>query len=586
MCTGQLLRTTVQGLALLASSGLAGCSGLIGDAPAGPLASRPPARPQPTAQPTPSPSASPTPSPTPSTNPAPELNAAQARLRRLDPDQLAATARDLLDLRDEDVSPLRIPLDEGTVPSLLTVDRLDAAATAVTALGAHHSFAPCAITGAGSPECAEAFITAFGGRAFRRPLTAEESAWLRGVYQGARAQFSFAESIDVLARVILASPQFLYVLEEGVEEAGLPSGLLRLTPWELASRLSYFLWDTMPDDALLSAAAGDRLKTSAEVLAQVDRMLADPRARAKFIRFTSKLMELNGTARHVSIEEAVKDPTRFPLDSPALRQAMRQEIESFVGKIWDEGGSLEALFTSRDAYVNGPLAQLYGVSGGPTRADEWAWVSLPASQRAGVATRAAFLFVYATPEIPSPIRLGAAIWRDFLCYTFPPPPPEAMDVRIVPGEQGGRVLSIRQAVEAKTSGGNCVGCHAKMNPAGFTFGHYDALGQWQDEERGVTPTGANYTASIDSTGELVGSDVTGVVPDALALSAKLASSRQVKSCFATRTWGAAFGRPPQAGEESSVRYVQDKLAATGSIKDAIRAVVDSPGFRHLRKGTP
>lgn len=589
MCTGQLLRTTVRSLALLAAGGLYGCSGLIGDAPTGPIASLPPGKvPSPTGQPSPSPSSSPTPSPTPtpSMDPAPEVNAAASRLRRLDPDQLAASARDLLSLRDEDVVALRIPLDEGTVPSLLTVDRLDAAATTVTALGAHRSFAPCPIEGNGSPECAAAFITAFGGRAFRRPLSTEETAWLSGIYQGARAEFTFSESIDVLARVILESPQFLYVVEEGVAEADLPTGLLRLTPWELASRLSYFLWDTMPDDALLSAAAEDKLKTSAEILVQVDRMLADPRARAKFIRFTSKLMELNGTARHVSIEEAVKDPTRFPLDSPALRQAMRQEIESFVGKVWDSGGSIEALFTSKEAYVNGPLAELYGVSGGPTRADDWAWVTLPANQRAGIATRAAFLFVYATPEIPSPIRLGAAVWRDFLCYTFPPPPPEAMDVHIIPGEQGGRIFSIRQAVEAKTSGRNCVGCHSKMNPAGFTFGHYDALGQWQDEERGVTPMGANYTAPIDSTGELVGSDVPGALPDALALSAKLATSRNVKDCFATRTWGAAFGRLPQVGEESSVRYVQGKLAATGSLKDAIRAVVDSPGFRYLRKGTP
>jgi len=202
-------------------------------------------------------------------DPAPELNAAASRLRRLDPDQLAASARDLLSLRDEDVVALRIPLDEGTVPSLLTVDRLDAAATTVTALGAHRSFAPCPIEGNGSPECAAAFITAFGGRAFRRPLSTEETAWLSGIYQGARAEFTFSESIDVLARVILESPQFLYVVEEGVAEADLPTGLLRLTPWELASRLSYFLWSTMPDDALLAAAAAGRLSDPAQLEAEV-----------------------------------------------------------------------------------------------------------------------------------------------------------------------------------------------------------------------------------------------------------------------------------------------------------------------------
>lgn len=513
----------------------------------------------------------------------PPKDAAEPQLRRLSAPQLAASVRDVLGIDDGDASEFLIPIDESTIPSLLTVERLRAAAAAVTSLRAHHRFVPCAVDGAGTEACAQEFIETFAGRVFRRPLTAEELDGLMTTYREAQTQFGFVDSLDLITEVIFQSPQFVYVFEEGRDEPGLPAGLRRLTSYELATRLSYFLWDTTPDDALLAAAASNRLDDDQQLGAEVERMLADPRAKAKLIDFVTRLMELDGTARHVSIEEAVKDPNLYPLDNPALRQAMRKEIGEFVGRVLDEGGSISELFLSRQAYVNGPLAQLYGLSDGPSRPDEWSWVTLPSEQRAGVATRAAFLFVYAAPDIPSPIRLGAAVWRDFFCYNFPPPPPEAADVKIVPGEGQGQDPSIRRAVENKTSADLCRGCHSKMNPAGFAFGHYDAIGQWQDEERGTTPAGVAYQTAIDASSQLIGSDVEGAFDGAIALSAKLAESRQVRNCFGAKLWSTAFGRAPATGEEKSLAWIQARLAESGSLKEALVDLIQSPGFRYVRK---
>ncbi len=516
------------------------------------------------------------------------LDAAPSALHPLTPTQYRRTVRDLLGLTDADVASIKIPTDAGGIPSLLTVSKLDDAATQLTALGAHKKIATCDVAGAGTADCATKFITDFGTKAFRHPVTPDELSWLTGIYKTARTTFSFADSLDVLARVMLQSPQVVYVHEEGEATDGLPPGLLSVTQYELASRLSYFLWDSMPDDALFAAAAQRQLKGDG-LRAQAKRMLDDPRARAKIIEFMTAWMELDGTARHVSIEEAVKDPARFPGDNAALRAAVRRETQELVGRVWEQGGKVDALFTSTDAFVNGPLAALYGVKDGAPQGDTWAWVTLPAAQRAGIATRAAFLLVYANPDIPSPIRRGSAVWREFMCTTFPPPPPAAMDVMIKGGETdpSGKPLSIRQTVDAKTMlDPVCASCHQKLNPTGFAFGHYDALGQWQDKEKGVSPAGVTYTADIDTAGDLLGSDVAGALDGAVALSAKLAASRQVKDCIASRTWRAAFARDVGAQEATSLKYVQDRLAASGSLRDALVGLIDSPAFQYMRKGTP
>jgi hypothetical protein len=513
------------------------------------------------------------------------VDAAPSTLRRLDARQYRNTLRDVLGLGDADVAGIQLADDEGGIPSLLTVGTIDDVTGDLVAKGAHRKLLSCDANGAPDDACAASFITTLARKAFRRPATSDETQWLTGVYESARGALDFAASIDVLARVILESPLLVYRYEEGEEREGLPEGLLRLRPHELASRLSYLLWDSIPDDGLVDAAANGRLDARG-LRAEADRLASDPKARTKVVQFVTDWAELDGSPTHVSIEEAVKDPTLFPNDNPALRAAVRRETEELVGRVWDHGGSVNELFTSREAFVNGPVAQLYGVTPAPA-GDTWTWTALPADQRSGLATRAAFLLVFSNADIASPIRRGAVVFRQFMCTPFPPPPPTANDVQISGGvDPTGRPLSIREVVTTTTMTAECRSCHERLNPAGFPFARYDALGQWQNAERVVGSDGTKYDVAIDATGELLGSDVAGSVDGAVQLSEKLAQSRRVKDCLTMTAWQRAMGRAVMGEEVSSVDYVKERLATTGRIRDALAAMVETPAFRYVRKAVP
>jgi len=154
-------------------------------------------------------------------------------------------------------------------------------------------------------------------------------------------------------------------------------------------------------------------------------------------------------------------------------------------------------------------------------------------------------------------------------------------------DASGNPLSIRDTVTLRTTQDmQCAGCHNIINPAGFALGHFDALGQWQDVEKGKTPAGKSYTANIDAHGALAGSDIPGEVDGAVAFSQSLGASRQLKDCVASRFWRGAFGRDVSAEEMSSLKYVQEKLASSGSMRDALTAIVESPSFQFMRKGAP
>jgi hypothetical protein len=225
--------------------------------------------------------------------------------------------------------------------------------------------------------------------------------------------------------VILQSPDVYYFLELGRDPGqtkGLASGVRPLTGWERATRLSYFLWNTLPDDALLDAAEAGELDTAEGVKVQADRLAHDDRGRGTFKSFFSDWLELDGTKKHPSLVTADKDADLYPADSPELREAMRAETEALVEHVvFDGDGRFETLLTTTEAYLNGPLAKLYGVSG--PSGEGFEWVKLPADQRAGLLTRAAFLTVFAGVEVKSPIRRGAHILKDMLCVELGPPPP-------------------------------------------------------------------------------------------------------------------------------------------------------------------
>lgn len=494
-------------------------------------------------------------------------------LRRLSADQYRNTLRDLLG-----DPALEFVLDEveGPITELAVRQIRDAGELAVTRRDAWGiDVFPCDVAGAADDACVDTFIDTFGQRAFRRPLTDDERAWLRGVYDEVSLDATFEESMQTVLQVILAAPPTLYLYEAGAGDE--VSGMRRLDGFEVASRLSYFLWNTMPDEALLAAAADGRLDTSEGIAAEAERMLEDPRSEAQVVAFFSRWLQLDGGKLHHALEEADKNASLYPEYDAALQTAMRTEIEAFVTRtFFDEDARFDRLFTGTYAYVNGPLADLYGVSG--VSGDDFEWVDLDDSERAGLFTRAGFLTVYASSDVTAPIRRGAWILKDALCVDLGDPPPIVDDTPIEGGDNGnGEVLTVREDVEARTAGTECMACHQLINPLGFTFESYDAIGRYQSVE--VTSGEA-----IVTTATVAGTDFDGEVADAVELSKQMSDSQKVRACFARKWTDAAFGAQGHDHVEldsCSKQTIEDRFAETGDMKELLIGILQSNAFRFI-----
>ncbi|MBC8072404.1 MAG: DUF1592 domain-containing protein [Deltaproteobacteria bacterium] len=499
-------------------------------------------------------------------------------LQRLTPLQYRNTIRDLFGDAEFEAS----YADEETLTTQLGVRQLRTDAEQVLARRSAWTrpVFPCATAGQADDACVDGFITEFGRRALRRPVDDETRAWLRASYDAAIAEgLSFSDAMDVLLATLLQSPALVYRIETGVPVEGQAATIRKLDDHEIASRLSYFLWDTMPDDALLDAADAGELADNGGLRTQIERLLADPRSEGKLQHFVSGWLQLDGGQLHLPLEESMKDAELFPEYDAGLQTAMRDELEAFVHKVfYEQDAAFEQLFVSRDAYVNASLAALYGVTDGPADDDTWKWVQLPEAQRAGLLTRAGFLTVFAAARPQSPIRRGVVVIEEVMCQALGDPPPNASDTPVEGGEdvdEDGNpiVRSVREDVSFRTEQGSCIGCHGAINPVGFTLEHYDAIGRWQDIE---VVTGQ----PIDSSGALIG-DVEGPVKDGIELSSKLASSEMVRACFADRWLGQALGVQGAELDPCTQAAVRESFVASGDMRELLVSIVLSDAFRYL-----
>ncbi len=507
------------------------------------------------------------------------IEASPGGLVRLTPDEYVSSVRDLvgapsLAIRVTDAAPI---LTERGARELR-----DAAEAVLDARAEWTAeVVPCDTDGDVAPACLDAFFDGFAARAYRRPLTAEERAGLRETFATASAELSPADAMDVLVEVVLLSPQVVYRQELGVADASLPANVHRLTDHEVAARLSYALWGTTPDGALLARASEGGLSSAAEVQDEAQRMVADPRARRMLQGFVGSWLGLDGSPAHGGLETASKDEALYPDDSPALRAAMRTEIEELVRwSLEEDGGRIDTLLTTRRAYLNGPLADLYGVrhDGG---GDDWRWLELPEGERAGLLTRAGFLSVYAGSRVSSPIRRGVFVLEEVVCSPLGDPPPAASDVVIdgdpVIGDDGNPLVrTVREDVHARTRGAECAGCHDTINPVGFAFEHYDALGIFRTTEQ-------ISGLSIDASGALFrAGDADGPVEDAVEMSERLAGSERARTCMADRLVTDLYGAPAASGLSDCARSAaRDAALRTGRIEDVVLAIVSDDAFRHV-----
>lgn len=405
------------------------------------------------------------------------------------------------------------------------------------------------------------FIEHLGTRAYRRPLAQDEvDGFVLLFSEGAElggAPDSFLSGARIFLQALLQSPDFLYRIELGKEPVG---NQVPLTDYEVASRISYALWDTMPDDRLFEAASRGELSRPEVVRAEAERMLASPRAREMLSRFHHQLFlldELAAVSRDTSEIEGI---------SSSLGRNLVKETELFVDNIVGEkAAGLSALLTSPESFVNDELARLYGLDGDYAE-DSFEPVSLEPSERSGLLTRLGFLSAYAHDTESDPIRRGVFVNDRILCSPLPPPPDDATPL---PVSTNG---TTRERVEAHTGEGTCgEGCHSTyINPIGFAFEHYDGLGRYRTSERDLP---------VDSAAEYPlknGSRLS--YSDAQDLSQQLAESLQVHECYATHWVEYLSGR----GAAPSDTHLIGRLAADSmsghSVQSLVLEVVSSPAF--------
>ncbi|MCW5981590.1 MAG: DUF1592 domain-containing protein [Bryobacteraceae bacterium] len=332
--------------------------------------------------------------------------------------------------------------------------------------------------------CARPVLSALARRAYRRPVTDAEVDGLTAFVESVTADGGlFEEGMQVAVQAVLASPKFLFRIERD-PGPGSDGAIHRINDFELASRLSYFLWSSMPDDELLQLADAGRLREPRILEEQARRMLRDPKSEALIRNFGGQWLQLR------NLDHAKPDPDRFPDFDDELREAMRRETELFFADVMRQDRSLLDFIDGQYSYLNERLAEHYGLP--DIEGDEFRRVELDGAQRSGILTHASILTVSSYPTRTSPVLRGLWVLENFL--GAPPPAPPA-NVPPLDESQVGTAGTVRQQFEQHRSDPACSVCHNRIDPLGFGLENYDPVGAWRTHE-GKFP--------IDATGELPG----------------------------------------------------------------------------------
>jgi hypothetical protein len=415
----------------------------------------------------------------------------------------------------------------------------------------------CAVAAA-DDMCAQRFIERVGGRLYRRALTAEERERWVGVARDA-ALGEPMMGLQIALAGMLQSPNFLYRVELGEPDPARP-GALRYTSQEMASRLAALIWNSVPDDVLLEAAARGELVDDAGLASQVERMLADRRAREATQDFFTQYLDLK------RLDNVQRDPSRYAGYTPSLLDAMRTEVRLLVDDVvFRRDADVRTLFSTRTSFVNAQLAALYEVEAPGASAYAFVPVTFPeGSPRVGVLTLGAFLTINAHPTETSPTLRGKALRERLLCQTVPPPPD---NVSLELPEGGAEPRTLRERLEQHRDNPDCAGCHNFIDPPGYLFERFDSVGRYREEVGGLP---------VDSTGELNGV----AMEDATGLGEVLMEDERLAACMVKQLYRHASARLDKPGEQAALEELEAEFERSGYRFNALlRALALSEGFR-------
>ncbi|MCP3062864.1 DUF1592 domain-containing protein [Myxococcus sp. K38C18041901] len=493
-------------------------------------------------------------------------------LHRLNRAEYDATVRDLL---GDTTRPARdFPADDHgygfdnnadvlSLSPLLLEKYASAAEKLVETAWAQGTLRTCALDATHPEPCARDILSRFARRAWRRPVTPEEVDRLLGALTLAKQHGDTPEAgVKLALRTVLVSPHFLFRVEKDPQASSLTPH--RLDGFELASRLSYFLWSSMPDEALLQAAEQGQLATPAQLEAQVRRMLADPKAHALVSNFAGQWLFTR------ALDSAEPDPMLYGTFNDDLRKAMRQETELVFQEFLTGEHKLRDLLDAPFTYVNDALAAHYGLplpgSATPQRVDLSAH-----PERQGIFGHGSLLTVTSNPDRTSPVQRGVWVLEQLLCSAPPPPPPnvEGLPPPVNP------LMTMKERMALHRSLPQCQGCHRMMDPLGLALENYDPIGRWRLHEVSGAP--------VDATGDL---------PDGAVLNGGADMRRFVKAdpklpaCITEHLLTYALGRGTSEADACRVREISASAEASGGrLVDYILAIVLSDSFTSRRGDT-
>ncbi len=477
------------------------------------------------------------------------------------------------DVQPEGLGPARIPIwsREGDVPTV------PAAISSLLIGGPYNAQVPqdspsrrlvfvCRpASSAEENACATKILSTLARRAYRRASTDEDVRVLLGFYKTARAGGNFDAGIRAALERVLVSPDFLFRIE--TDPANIPPGTVyRLSDVELASRLSFFLWSSIPDDQLLDLAIRGRLRDASVLDQQVRRMLADPRARTSLVEnFFEQWLQI----RNVWL--LTPDANQhFPWFDDNLRIAFVREIELFFDAQLKEDRSIVDLLTAEDTFLNEQLARHYGIAG--VYGTHFRRVTLADENRWGVLGKAAVLSVTSYTTRTSPTIRGKWLLDNILAAPVPPPPPNVPALEA--SNTGTKPLSVREMLETHRRNPVCASCHARMDPLGFSLENFDAIGQWRTKDAG---------AAIDASGVLL--DGTRVEGPAALRRALVAQKEQFVRAVTGKLATYALGREIEYFDAPAIRGIVRAAAADNyRWSSAILAIVKSAPFQMRMSG--
>lgn len=399
------------------------------------------------------------------------------------------------------------------------------------------------------------FISDYGRRAYRRPLEQAEVDTLYGVFDAGRSEYDAATGAQMVIEAMLQSPYFLYRIEVGEPS---DEEVVELTDHEIASRLSFFLWGSIPDNELLDRAAAGELSSADQIESEARRMLQDPRARARINDVFTQWLQIDKLATADKQDEAFTEE---------MRDSMMAETQAFIDHVlWEGDGSVETLLTADYTFVDGNVAGLYGMN--DMMGDGMQRVSLPAG-RMGILSHPGVLATHGHGQMP--VYRGKFIRDSFLCQPTADPPDDIEPLETFQGE------SLRSKAETRMNATDegCAACHVKMDGLGLVFGNYDSMGRYQTEDE--------FGNALDDSGEIIGSIATDQEVDGVGqLATALAGSDEVKSCVSKQFFRYAVSRFENPNSDGcSLLMVDEALQRSGGdMKELLVAMTTTDAFRY------